>query len=192
VALLSIELLIENYGLLAIFLGTAFEGETAAFLGGVISHHGLLTYWSASAAASAGSFAGDQIWFFAGRYAGQWRVVRRLMERPALARATQLLERYPTGFIFAFRFLVGLRTISPVVIGTTGISTRKFLVLNAAAALVWGQLFTALGYVFGHGIQQALGNLPIHHRLLIGLGAAAIVAVAALAFRRMKPSVGRS
>jgi membrane protein DedA with SNARE-associated domain len=129
------------------------------------------------------------MWFFAGRYAAQWSVVRRLMEKPALARATQLLERYPTGFIFAFRFLVGLRTISPVVIGTTRISTRKFLVLNAAAALVWGQLFTALGYIFGHAIQQALGNLPIHRHLLIALGAAAVIAAAALAFRRMRPSV---
>lgn len=54
---MSIELLIEHYGLLAIFLGAAFEGETAAFLGGVISHRGLLTYWSASLAATAGSFA---------------------------------------------------------------------------------------------------------------------------------------
>ncbi|MEK1901219.1 MAG: DedA family protein, partial [Rhizobium sp.] len=41
---MNIELLIENYGLPAIFLGTAFEGETAAFLGGVIAHRDLLTY----------------------------------------------------------------------------------------------------------------------------------------------------
>jgi membrane protein DedA with SNARE-associated domain len=188
----SIELLIEHYGLLAIFLGAAFEGETAAFLGGVISHRGLLTYWSASLAATAGSFAGDQFWFFAGRYAARWGLVRRLMERPALARATRLLERYPTGFILAFRFLVGLRTISPIVIGTTRIATGKFVILNAVAALVWGQLFTALGYLFGHGIQQTLGHLPLHRHLLIAAGAAAVVAGAALAFRKMKLSAGHS
>ncbi|MBX5138257.1 MULTISPECIES: DedA family protein [Rhizobium] len=185
---MSIELLIENYGLLAIFLGAAFEGETAAFLGGVISHRGLLSYWSASLAAVAGSFAGDQFWFFAGRYAGQWAPVRRLMERPALARATRLLEKYQTGFILAFRFLVGLRTISPIVIGTTRITTGKFVILNAVAALVWGQLFTALGYLFGNGIQQILGHLPLHRHLLIAVAAAAVVAAAALLFRRMKPS----
>jgi membrane protein DedA with SNARE-associated domain len=134
---MSIEALIENYGLLAIFLGAAFEGETAAF-------------------------------------------------RPALARATRLLEKYQIGFILAFRFLVGLRTISPVVIGTTRIATGKFVVLNAVAALVWGQLFTALGYLFGHGIQQTLGHLPLHRHLLIAVAAAAVVAAAALLFR-MKP-----
>ncbi|ABC93704.1 hypothetical conserved protein (plasmid) [Rhizobium etli CFN 42] len=183
---MSIEQLIENYGLLAVFLGAAFEGETAAFLGGVISHRELLSYWSASIAAATGSFAGDQFWFFAGRYAAQWAPVRQLMERPALARATRLLEKYQTGFILAFRFLVGLRTISPIVIGTTRIATGKFVLLNAVAALVWGQLFTALGYIFGRGIQQTLGHLPLHRHLLIAVGAAAAVAGAALVFRRMK------
>ncbi|MBB6221172.1 VTT domain-containing protein [Rhizobium leguminosarum] len=189
---MSIELLIEHYGLLAIFLGAAFEGETAAFLGGVVAHRGLLPYWSASLAAMAGSFAGDQFWFFAGRYAARWSLVRRLMEKPALARVTQLLEKYPTGFILAFRFLVGLRTISPIVIGTTRISTGKFVVLNAIAALIWGQLFTALGYLFGHGIEQILGHLSLHRHLLIAIGAAAVVAAAALAFRKMRPSAGHS
>ncbi|MDC9811508.1 MULTISPECIES: DedA family protein [Rhizobium] len=189
---MSIEALIEHYGLLAIFLGAAFEGETAAFLGGVIAHRGLLSYWSASLAATAGSFAGDQLWFFAGRYAARWGLVRRLMQRPAMARAARLLETYPTGFIFAFRFLVGLRTISPVVIGTTRIPTGKFVVLNAAAALVWGQLFTALGYLFGHGIQHTLGHLPLHRHLLIAIGAAAVVGAAALVFRKMKLSAGHS
>lgn len=186
---MNIELLIENYGLPAIFLGTAFEGETAAFLAGVIAHRGLLTYWAASMAASAGSFAGDQMWFFAGRYAAQWSFVRRLMETPALARVTHLLEKYPTGFIFAFRFLVGLRTISPIVIGTTRISTQKFLVINLLAALVWGQLFTALGYAFGHGIEQMLGRLPLRNHLLVALAAAAIIAGAALLLHRMKPGI---
>ncbi len=191
---MSIEHLIEHYGIVAIFLGTAFEGETAAFLGGIISHRGLLTYWSASLMASAGSFAGDQMWFFAGRYAARWRVVRRLMETPTLAQVTSLLERYPTGFILAFRFLVGLRTISPIVIGTTRIATGKFVVLNAVAALIWGQLFTALGYLFGHGVEQILGRLPLHHHLFIGLGAAAVVAGAVLVFRKIfrKTTLGAS
>lgn len=189
---MSIEALIENYGLLAIFLGAAFEGETAAFLGGVVAHRGLLTYWSASLAATAGSFAGDQFWFFAGRYAAQWSFVRRLMKKPAIARTSRLLEQYPTGFILAFRFLVGLRTISPVVIGTTRIPTGKFVVLNAVAALVWGQLFTALGYLFGHGVQQMLGRLPLHRHLLIAFGAAAVAAAAVLAFRKMKASASHS
>ncbi|MBB3594180.1 membrane protein DedA with SNARE-associated domain [Rhizobium sp. BK529] len=186
---MNIELLIGNYGLPALFLGTAFEGETAAFLGGVIAHRGLATYWAASMVASAGSFAADQMWFFAGRYAAQWKIVRHVMETPALARVTQLLEKYPTGFIFAFRFLVGLRTISPIVIGTTRISAQRFLVLNLLAALVWGQLFTALGYVFGQGISQIFGRLPLHHHLLIALGAAAVITGAALVLRKMKPGL---
>jgi membrane protein DedA with SNARE-associated domain len=64
--------------------------------------------------------------------------------------------------------------------------------LNAIAALVWGQLFTALGYLFGHGIEQILGRLPLHHHLFIGVGAAAIVAGAALVFRKAFRKVSAS
>ena len=183
---MSIELLIENYGLLAIFLGTAFEGETAAFLGGVVSHRHLLTYLSASLAASAGSFAGDQMWFFCGRYARHYSMVRKVLEKPAVTRVIELLERHPTGFIFSFRFLVGIRTISPIVIGTTKIPTMKFVVLNAASAMVWGQLFTSLGYLFGHGIEQTIGHLPFHRHMLIALGAAFIILLIGFGVRAVR------
>ncbi len=71
------------------------------------------------------------MWFFAGRCAAHWSFVRRVME-DAGARAGHATSRkgYPTGFISAFRFLVGLRTISPIVIGTTHTSTQRPLVLN--------------------------------------------------------------
>ncbi len=50
-----------------------------------------------------------------------------------------LLERHPTGFILAFRFLYGMRTISPVIIGLSGVPFRKFLLLNAIAAGIWAR-----------------------------------------------------
>jgi membrane protein DedA with SNARE-associated domain len=183
---MTIELLIENYGLIAIFLGTAFEGETAAFLGGVVSHRHLLTYWSASLTASAGSFVADQTLFFAGRYARHYSFVRKITGQPILARVTDLLERHPTGFIFAFRFLLGLRTISPIVIGTSRVPMMTFVALNAAAAIVWGQFFTALGYLFGHAIEQSLGYLPLHRHMLIALAAAVLVLIAGFVMRKRK------
>ncbi|KQV81819.1 DedA family protein [Rhizobium sp. Root1220] len=181
---MSLELLIENYGLIAIFLGTAIEGETAAFLGGVAAHRHLLSYLTASLAASAGSFAGDQMFFFLGRYLRRLSFVQRIIEKPAVARVNGLLERHPIGFIFAFRFLPGLRTISPVVIGTTTVPTTTFLLLNVAAAMVWGQLFTSVGYIFGHGVEQLLGHLSLHLHLIIAMAAALLLVFAGSVVRR--------
>ena len=115
---MSFEPLMAQYGLLAVFIGATIGGETVVFLAGVFSHRHLLPYWAVALAASAGSFCADQIFFFAGRYARQYRAVQTILRKPAFARVNELLERYPTDFIFAFRFLYGLRTISPIAIGT--------------------------------------------------------------------------
>ena len=92
--------------------------------------------------------------------------------------STHLLERYPTGFIFAFRFIYGVRTISPVAIGMSGVSAMKFVSINAVAALVWGSLFTGIGYLFGQGIEQTFGHLPLHHHVLIAAGVIIVLLLA--------------
>jgi membrane protein DedA with SNARE-associated domain len=183
---LSFEPLIDQYGLIAVFIGAAIEGETVVFLGGVLSHRHLLPYWAVALAASAGSFCADQIFFFAGRYARQYPAVQRVLLKPAFARVHELLERYPTGFIFAFRFLYGLRTISPIAIGTSKISTGKFVLINALAALVWGPFISGLGYVFGQSIEQAIGFLPLHEHVLIALAGVIVVLAAVVVVRKYK------
>lgn len=183
---MQLESLIENYGLLAVLFGTAFEGETAAFLGGVAAHRHLLGYAAASITASVGSFSADQMFFYAGRYMRRVKIVQRIISKPAVSQVHALLERHPTGFVLAFRFLPGLRTISPVVIGTTTIPAARFLILNAVAATVWGQLFTGAGYLFGQAIESLLGRLSLHIHLLIALVAAIALLVTGFAIRRYR------
>lgn len=171
-----------RYGLAAIFLGAGLEGETVVIAGGLLAHQGTVPLAGAIAAAATGSFAADQLFFLAGR---RWRdhaLVRRVTARPAFARALAAFERHPAGFIVAFRFLYGLRTISPIAIGTTQVPARRFVLLNAAAAVIWGALFTTLGYLFGHGIEGLFGRLrPGGHTLLLVAGgvlaAAAVVQI---------------
>ncbi|MFS8115732.1 DedA family protein [Rhizobium jaguaris] len=185
---MTIELLIARYGLLAIFLGAAFEGETMVILGGVFSHRHLMTFWSAAATACAGSFLADQTLFFTGRHARHYQRIQKIIEKPAFARVTHLLERYPTGFIFAFRFIYGVRTISPVAIGMSDVSAIKFVVINAAAALIWGSFFTGIGYLFGQSIEQTFGHLPLHHHVLIAAGIIAVLLLVMMTFRKRKPA----
>ncbi|CCM79017.1 DedA family protein [Rhizobium mesoamericanum] len=180
-----LERLIGEYGVLAVFLGAAVEGETAAFLGGVFAHRQLIPYWQVALAACLGSFAADQVLFFAGRYATKWSYVQTLLGSEPVARATRLLDAHPTGFIFAFRFIYGIRTISPIAIGVSSVSTRRFVILNAIAALAWGVLITAIGFVAGQAVEALLGRLQLHLHLLIALGFAAIlVPITAYAVRR--------
>ncbi len=175
---MSIESFIAQYGLAAIFLGAAFEGETSVVTGGLLAHQHLLPLWGSAAAAVIGSFAADQLFFFAGRHYRDTERVRRIAEKPAFAKALDTLERHPTIFILGFRFLYGLRTISPIAIGTSHVPARTFVVLNAISAAVWGVLFTILGYVFGDGLIELVGKVMPKQKLV---GVAILAAVAALA-----------
>lgn len=174
---MSIETIIAKYGFAALFLGAGLEGETVVVAGGLLAHKGLLPLPGAMAAAAAGSFVADQIFFSAGRYFRGQAWVKKVQQKPLFAKALGLLERHPIGFIFAFRFIYGFRTISPIAIGTTQVRTKLFVVINAVAAVVWGIVFTGIGYLFGHSFEKLLDRfLPHGHRVWV---AAAVVAVIA-------------
>ncbi|RMB51998.1 membrane protein DedA with SNARE-associated domain [Sphingomonas sp. PP-CE-3A-406] len=185
---MSIESFISQYGLAAIFLGAAFEGETSVVTGGLLAHQHLLPLVGSAVAAVTGSFFADQLFFFAGRHYRDTKRVRRIAEKPAFAKALDTLDRHPTIFILGFRFLYGLRTISPIAIGTSHIPARTFVVLNAISALVWGVVFTAIGYVFGDGLIELVDKVMPKQKLV---GVAILVAVAALVIAAIRFWRGR-
>ncbi|KTR01142.1 membrane protein [Aureimonas ureilytica] len=177
---MTIETLVAQYGLPAIFLGAGLEGETVAILAGVIAHSGTLGFWPTLVTVALGSFVADQIFFLCGRFFRQARFVRRVSQRPLFAKALAAFEKRPVLFTFGFRFIYGFRTVSPIAIGTTQLSTARFLLINALAAATWALVFVSAGYWFGNGIEAAFGQLRLHHRLLACL-AGAVLFVAALA-----------
>lgn len=176
----SIELLVARYGLPALLLGSGIEGEAVVVAGGLLAHQGLIPLPGAMAAAALGSFAADQAWFAIGRRFREHRWVAKARSKPAFARALAALERHPIGFIFAFRFIYGLRTVSPIAIGTTQVWARTFLAVNAVAALVWGVAFTTVGYLFGNTFERLVGRLHPHGRELWWIVAGLVVAGAVI------------
>ncbi len=181
---MTIEAILAQYGLIALFLGAGLEGETVVVTGGLLAHRGVVPLPAAMAVAVAGSFVADQLFFLLGRRYRQHPRVRRIMARRAFARALATFERHPTGFILGFRFLYGVRTISPVAIGTTAVSQRRFMALNAVAATVWGIGFTGIGYWFGNGFDALLARYrPGTGTLALG---ALAVAAAVIAFGQVR------
>ena len=168
---MTIEAIIARYGVAAIFAGAAVEGEAAVIAGGLLAHQHLVSLPLAMLAAALGSFAADQAWFMVGRRFRDNRRVAAIRARPAFARAVAAVERRPTAFIFIFRFLYGLRTVSPIAIGTTGVSHLRYTAINGVSAAVWGVVFTGIGYLFGDAFEDFVGKLKHDHRLwwLVGV-----------------------
>lgn len=153
---MSLSAFLAQYGLVAVFAGTLFEGETLLLLAGYAAHRGYLDLTAVVAVAWAGAVLGDQFWFWLGRRHG----ARLLARRPALAarvsRALAFIERHPDGAVFAMRFAWGLRIALPVALGTSRVDWRRYTLLNALSALLWAPLIAGAGYLFG----AALANHP--------------------------------
>jgi membrane protein DedA with SNARE-associated domain len=151
----ALEKFILHYGLVAIFFGAGIEGEPFALAGGVLAHRHWLSPYAATFAAIGGSCLIDQLWFHLSRHFRQSRMVQSVVRRPAFDQAMKLVERHPVWFVLLFRFAYGLRAVAPVAIGASRVSARLFVPLNIVAAVVWGALFTGLGYTFGPTFEAA-------------------------------------
>lgn len=150
----EIESLIAHYGLIAIVIGAALEGETVAMIGGMSAHRGLFALPAAWAAVLAGTMIADQGLYYAGRMLKDQPRILRLRATDRFQKAQRLFERHPQSFVLLFRFLYGMRTVSPLLIGTSGFPPARFAVLNLIAAMFWATLFVGVGFMFGIGIER--------------------------------------
>ena len=176
----TIHTLVEQYGLLAVFLGCIAEGETAAILAGFFAHQHVFVPAQAFAAAYLGAFLGDTMFFLIGSRFSALPWVATITSKPGFATAQRMIREHPDLYVLGNRFVYGFRLIGGVAAGLSGIPMPRFLLLNALSAALWATLFVGVGYVFGLSAEAVVGSeLQKHERLLIGLAIA--IAVAAIA-----------
>jgi membrane protein DedA with SNARE-associated domain len=171
-----LETWLEHYGYFAILLGTFFEGESVLLLGGALAHRDVLSVPLVALAAFVGAVAGDQTWFRIGRHYGPAYLVRHPKLQKHHARAEAMLDRFGSLFVIGFRFIVGIRSITPLLLGTTSYSAPRFLVLNILGCAIWSCAITAAGYFLGAGIKELFARAGHIEELVLG----AIIVLAVL------------
>jgi membrane protein DedA with SNARE-associated domain len=70
--------------------------------------------------------------------------------------------------IIGFRFLYGLRTVTPFVIGMSSVPTGQFIFLNVVGVLVWAVVVGSASYLFGHAMEMALGDIKRYELKVLG------------------------
>jgi len=160
--------LIEHYGYAAILIGTFLEGETILVLAGLAAHQGYLVLTWVIVAAFLGSLGGDQLFFYLGRKHSQAVLARRPAWKKKAEKIHKLMNRFQTPVILSFRFLYGLRTVAPFVIGMSPVSLKKFVVLNAAGALVRAVAVAAGGYLFGQALEVFIDKAKSYEIYIMG------------------------
>ena len=155
---MAFEAIIERFGYWAILLGTALEGETILVVAGYLAHRGYLRLPYVIAAAMFGTIIGDQTFFQLGRQSGGAFLARHPNWQTRAARVQRLFNRHRIALVMGFRFMYGIRTVSPFVIGMSGFSRKLFLLLNVASAAIWAIVVGCGGYAFGHVLEKFLAE----------------------------------
>lgn len=174
---MSLKELIADYGYYAVFLGSLTEGETVVALGGIAAHRGYLALPWVIVAAFAGGWLGDLTYFFLGRRHGSAFLARFPALQPRAEKARRLVERHPVFVIVALRFLYGLRTVGPMVIGMSTVPVGRFLALNAFGALLWAVAVAVAGYAFSNAVEALLPQIRHYEEYLFAAVLAAGVLV---------------
>jgi membrane protein DedA with SNARE-associated domain len=172
---MTLQSLVENYGYLAVFVGTFLEGETILLIAGFAAFRGYLNLPLVMLIAFIGSFIGDQFYFYLGRRHGRTILARFPRFQPQAEKVHRLLERHHAPLIVALRFLYGIRVVGPMVIGMSQVPARRFLFFNMIGGLIWAPLIAGGGYLFGHALELVLQDVQRYEEValwsLMALGA---------------------
>ena len=150
---MTLEYMLNTYGYLALILGTFLEGETILVAAGFLAHQGYLELPLVILFAFIGTYAGDQLYFFLGRFKGMKYIDSKPGWKAKSSRVFELLAKHQIGVIVGFRFLYGIRTVTPFIIGASGVGAVRFIIWNFIGAGVWAAGIGTLGYLFGQSVE---------------------------------------
>lgn len=167
-------------------MGVPLPGETALIAAGILASQGHLSIEWVIVAAAAGAILGDNVGFFLGRRYG-----RRILEsdrgpfavhrKRLLVLAEPFFERHGAKAVFLGRWISGLRITAAWLAGSARMSWPVFTFYNALGGICWALSVGLVAYFLGDTAETVFKSASWS-----GLGAAAVIAIAALAIVRRR------
>ena len=173
---MHLQQLLIQYGLIAVLLGSAVEGDFTLLLSGVVAHLGIFTFPLAIGAGALGSLAGDIAWYSLGRFRGPRFRAGRFYRRvgPTVERLAKQLGPWQ---LLAARFVYGTKSASMIFWGLHGLSFRRFLLIDGVGCLLGSLVFTSLGFLLSGSAIALLGHVKRVELWLLGGAIAAVLIV---------------
>lgn len=153
---------------LGILLGIFFEGELTMISSVIAAHNGYLNLWVVVALGLAGTIGSDCFYFFLGKRKGQTWLDKHPKYKKKAEQIHKKLAKAPLTVFISYRFLYGFRTVAPIIIGTSKITTKKFLIFSITSTLIWAICYTVMGYYLGDVIESELTHIQHIEKYIIG------------------------
>jgi membrane protein DedA with SNARE-associated domain len=159
-----VEDFLDQYGYLALMVGTFLEGETAILVASSLIHRGMFDTMPTILIAFLGSFISDWLYYLIGRLNGKLFVDKRPSLKAKVEPVTLFFQKNKLQILFTYRFLYGFRVIIPIIIGMSNIRPLQFLKYSVLAGLLWATTVSTIGYFAGRILNVSVlvfeKNLP--------------------------------
>lgn len=159
--------LIAEYGVLLVFLNVLVEQAGAPVpavptmvVAGALASAGKLPLALIVLVAVVACLLADLVWYWAGRHFGAavLRTLCRISLSPdSCVKQSELrFQRWGGQILLIAKFVPGLSTIAPPMVGALKIRPHIFVLLDGLGSLIWAGVMIGLGYVFAQQIDHVL------------------------------------
>jgi membrane protein DedA with SNARE-associated domain len=147
-----------QYGLLALVILAAVEGDATFVVAGVVAHLGFINFLTVIVVGGLSAFLADCFWFWLGYSHSDFILKSRRYRRlgPVIER---LAKRFKGWEIIIARFVYGSRIASALFWGIHKFSFTRFILLDLISCLVWAILLTSIGFFLSKSAEAFLGDL---------------------------------
>jgi membrane protein DedA with SNARE-associated domain/rhodanese-related sulfurtransferase len=179
--------LIAEYGLLLVFINVLVEqaglplpAVPTLVVAGALSSSGRLPLGALVLVALLACLISDFVWYLAGRRYGAsvMRTLCRISLSPdSCVKQSELrFQRWRGQILLIAKFVPGLSTIAPPLMGAMKLRPQVFMLLDALGSLIWIGLIVGLGYAFSQQIDRVLFALASAGTLAVEVLAALLMA----------------
>ncbi len=150
---------LATYGYIIVALYSFGGGMLALAGAGILSAMGKMDIGMAIAIATIFNFIGDSFLFYMGQNNKQ--EVRGYLAKfkgRIHARTTLMMRKYGWAVVFLQKYLYGVKTLVPIIMGLSKYNFKKFIILNIFASITWGLVVGLVSYYFSAGVQEWMNS----------------------------------
>ena len=150
---------LSTYGYIALFLYSLGGGFFGLIAAGALSYLGKMDISISIGVAAAANYLGDMLLFYMARYNRQMIMPYMRNHRRKLALSHLLVKKYGDFAVFIQKFIYGVKTLVPIVMGLSKYPFFRFGLLNLPASLIFALFFGLLSYYGGATIVEFAGHI---------------------------------
>ncbi|OCL83664.1 DedA family protein [Arcobacter porcinus] len=143
------EQFIQDWGYVALFLYSFGGGFLALAIAGAFSYAGDLNIFITIIVAAISNIIGSQFLFFMARNNKNYAEDMMNKHKRKVALVQLLFKKYGSFIIIIQKYIYGIKTLVPLVMGISDYSSVKFTILNSIASVLWAIIIGYLSYIAG-------------------------------------------